>query len=147
MSAEEIHLLGLKEVKRIHEEMKAIKNSVGFDGKLGDFFLELKQNDDFYFSEDDKGRQEYIKAAEKIIENFKLKLDDLFYTKPKADMIVKSVEKFREKSAGKAFYQRAAPDGSRPGTYYANTYKMRICLLYTSPSPRDATLSRMPSSA
>ena len=23
----------------------------------------------------------------------------------------------------------------------------RICLLYTSPSPRDATLSRMPSSA
>ena len=25
--------------------------------------------------------------------------------------------------------------------------KARICLLYTSPSPRDATLSRMPSSA
>ena len=24
---------------------------------------------------------------------------------------------------------------------------MRLCLLYTSPSPRDATLSRMPSSA
>ena len=24
---------------------------------------------------------------------------------------------------------------------------LRICLLYTSPSPRDATLSRMPSSA
>ena len=130
MSAEEIHLLGLKEVKRIHEEMKAIKNSVGFDGSLGDFFLELKQNDDFYFSEDDKGRQEYIKAAEKIIENFKLKLDDLFYTKPKADMIVKSVEKFREKSAGKAFYQRASPDGSRPGTYYANTYKMRMMPKY-----------------
>ena len=27
------------------------------------------------------------------------------------------------------------------------TFKARICLLYTSPSPRDATLSRMPSSA
>ena len=25
--------------------------------------------------------------------------------------------------------------------------KLDICLLYTSPSPRDATLSRMPSSA
>ena len=25
--------------------------------------------------------------------------------------------------------------------------QVRICLLYTSPSPRDATLSRMPSSA
>ena len=51
-------------------------------------------------------------------------------TKPKAEMVVKAVEKFREKSAGKAFYQRAAPDGSRPGTYYANTYKMRMMPKY-----------------
>ena len=29
----------------------------------------------------------------------------------------------------------------------AECYKKSICLLYTSPSPRDATLSRMPSSA
>ena len=130
MSAEEIHLLGLEEVKRIHEEMKTIKTSVGFNGTLDDFFLELKQNDDYYFSEDDKGRQEYIKEAEEIIENFKLKLDDIFQIRPKADMIVKSVEKFREKSAGKAFYQRPAPDGSRPGTYYANTYKMRMMPKY-----------------
>ena len=28
-----------------------------------------------------------------------------------------------------------------------NVSKYDICLLYTSPSPRDATLSRMPSSA
>ena len=28
-----------------------------------------------------------------------------------------------------------------------STYKLETCLLYTSPSPRDATLSRMPSSA
>ena len=28
-----------------------------------------------------------------------------------------------------------------------DTDVLRICLLYTSPSPRDATLSRMPSSA
>ena len=31
-------------------------------------------------------------------------------------------------------------------TYYAAT-SYKVCLLYTSPSPRDATLSRMPSSA
>ena len=32
-------------------------------------------------------------------------------------------------------------------TFYANQKLTMICLLYTSPSPRDATLSRMPSSA
>jgi uncharacterized protein (DUF885 family) len=37
---------------------------------------------------------------------------------------VKAVEAFREKSAGKAFYQRPSPDGARPGTYYANLYRM-----------------------
>ncbi|MBT8318861.1 MAG: DUF885 domain-containing protein, partial [Gramella sp.] len=41
-----------------------------------------------------------------------------------ADIVVKAVEPFREKSAGKAFYQQPAIDGSRPGTYYANLYDM-----------------------
>lgn len=39
-------------------------------------------------------------------------------------MIIKPVEAFREKSAGKAFYQSPAPDGSRPGTYYVNLYNL-----------------------
>ena len=34
------------------------------------------------------------------------------------------------------------PDGQGP-----DDVRERACLLYTSPSPRDATLSRMPSSA
>ena len=44
--------------------------------------------------------------------------------------MVKQVEAFREKSAGKAFYNRAAPDGSRPGIYYANLYKMSDMPIY-----------------
>ena len=130
MSSEEIHLLGLKEVDRIHKEMILIKNSVGFKGNLNEFFVELKENDIFYYQENKKGKEEYILEAEKIIHKFKLRLDELFLTKPKAEMVVKAVEKFREKSAGKAFYQRAAPDGSRPGTYYANTFKMRMMPKY-----------------
>ena len=54
----------------------------------------------------------------------KSRLDEVFITKPQADITVKAVEPFREKSAGKAFYQRGTPDGSRPGVYYANLYNM-----------------------
>ena len=130
MNADEIHQLGLDEVERIHKEMNSIKDEVGFSGSLKEFFKELKENDSFYYPQTEKGKKEYISEAENIIEKFKLKLDDLFITKPKADMIVKAVEGFREKSAGKAFYQRPAPDGSRPGTYYANTYRMRMMPKY-----------------
>ena len=51
-------------------------------------------------------------------------LDAVFLTKPQADLEVRRVEAFREKAAGKAFYNRPAPDGSRPGYYYANLYKI-----------------------
>jgi uncharacterized protein (DUF885 family) len=44
--------------------------------------------------------------------------------------VVKAVEPFREASPGKAFYNRPAPDGSRPGTYYANLYRMRDMPIY-----------------
>lgn len=130
MTAEEIHQLGLSEVQRIHEEMNIIKNNVEFNGSLKDFFIELKVNDIYYYPQTKAGKKEYIVEAENIINAFKRRLNDLFITKPKADMNVKSVEAFREKSAGKAFYQRGSPDGSRMGTYYANTYSMRMMPKY-----------------
>ena len=43
-------------------------------------------------------------------------------------------------------YERVAANG-KPFDLNANRQSYKPCLLYTSPSPRDATLSRMPSSA
>ena len=65
-----------------------------------------------------------------VNQNVKFNPHIMFITKPKAEMVVKRVEKFREKSAGKALYQRPAPDGSRPGTYYANLYSMKMMPIY-----------------
>ena len=39
------------------------------------------------------------------------------------------------------------PSGSRSQRVLSGGVQRKVCLLYTSPSPRDATLSRMPSSA
>lgn len=130
LSAEEIHQIGLDEVKRIHSEMETIKEKVGFEGSLQDFFDFMRNDEQFYYADNAKGKAKYLKEATAIINTMKGELDNLFITKPKAELVVKAVEPFREKSAGKAFYQAPAIDGSRPGTYYANLYDMTAMPTY-----------------
>jgi uncharacterized protein (DUF885 family) len=124
MTADEIHNVGLSEVARIHDEMRAIMKKVKFDGDLQAFFEFMRTDKQFYYPDTEEGKARYLSEAVALIENMKSRLDELFLVKPKADLTVKAVEAFREKSAGKAFYQQPAPDGSRPGTYYANLYRM-----------------------
>jgi uncharacterized protein (DUF885 family) len=124
LTANEIHEIGLNEVARIHGEMDVIRNTVSFEGTLQDFFQFMKTDKQFYYTADKQGKDAYLKEAIHLIDSMKTRLDELFITKPKADIKVKAVESFREKSAGKAFYNRPAADGSRPGIYYANLYDM-----------------------
>lgn len=130
LSAEEIHQIGLNEVKRIHDEMRVIMTKVGFKGSLNEFFQFMRHDKQFYYAGDEAGRTRYLTEATALINTMKGELDQLFITKPKADLKVKKVEAFREKSAGKAFYQQPAPDGSRPGIYYANLYDMEAMPTY-----------------
>lgn len=124
-TSNQIHKIGLDEVARIHEEMRSIMKTVKFKGSLEAFFEFMRTDDQFYYPQTDEGKARYLSEATNIIDTMKGSLDKLFITKPKADLTVKAVEAFREKSAGKAFYQRPAADGSRPGIYYANLYNMK----------------------
>ncbi|MEL7298434.1 MAG: DUF885 domain-containing protein [Pseudomonadota bacterium] len=130
LTADEIHQIGLDEVARIHDEMRGIMSQVGFDGTLGEFFEKLRTDEAFFYADSDEGRARYIREATAYIDDMREQLDTLFLRKPKADLIVKRVEPFREASAGKAFYQRPAADGSRPGTYYVNLYRMADMPVY-----------------
>lgn len=130
LTAKEIHAIGLAEVARIHDEMREIKDKVGFKGDLKAFMEFMKTDKQFYLPNTEEGKAKYLADATAMIDNMKSRLDELFIVKPKADMIVKRVEAFREKAAGKAFYQQPAPDGSRPGIYYANLYDMEAMPTY-----------------
>ena len=123
-SAEQIHQLGLQQVERIHSEMRQIMQQVGFAGDLTEFFVFMREAPQFYYSDTEEGRAAYLAEATAVIDDMRTRLDELFLVKPKAEMIVKAVEPFREQTAGKAFYQRPSMDGSRPGVYYANLYRM-----------------------
>ena len=130
LTAEEIHNIGLQEVDRIHAEMRNIMQQVGFEGALQEFFVYVNNDDSQFYADSDQGRAEYVAEATRIVDAMRAELDQLFITKPKAEIVVKAVEAFREESAGKAFYQSPALDGSRPGTYYVNTYDMKAIPKY-----------------
>lgn len=124
LNAGQIHELGLKEVARIHAEMAQIKAKVSFQGDLPAFFKFLREDQQFYFPNTPEGKTAYLAGAVKIIDTMRGRLDELFLTKPKAAIIVKAVEPFRERESGGAFYEQPSIDGTRPGTYYVNLYEM-----------------------
>jgi uncharacterized protein (DUF885 family) len=127
MTADEIHELGLKEVARIRGDMEAIKASVGFEGTLNAFFTMLRDSKDderFYYPDTDEGRLAYIADATADIERIKAELPNYFGILPKADLIVKRVEAFREQDGAAQHYFPGTPDGTRPGIYYAHLSDM-----------------------
>lgn len=125
LTPDEVHELGLTEVARIQAEMRAIMAQVGFEGDLQAFFTFLRDDERFYYEDSEAGRAAYLADATEIIDTMEARMGEAFSTRPQSELVVKAVEPYRAASAGKAFYDQGAPDGSRPGTYYANLYEMR----------------------
>ena len=130
LTAEEIHEIGLSEVERIHGEIYEIMEQVNFDGTLKEFFDFMREDDQFYYPEGPKGRQMYLDQVQVVVDTLSNRIEELFYGLPSIPLQVKAVEAYREASAGIAFYQRGQADGSRPGTYYANLYRMKDMPIY-----------------
>ena len=130
MTAAEIHDLGLSEVARIRTEMEALRAKIGFEGKLEDFFVFLRSDDRFYVANDDAGRAAYLEKAEAYLAGMRARLPEQFGRLPKADLIVKRVEAFREEPGGAAHYSPAALDGSRPGIFYVHLADTRATPIY-----------------
>ena len=124
MTPDQIHNLGLAQVARIHKEMRVVQKKMAVKGDLQAFFKYMRTEPKFYAPETAEGRALYLSETQKAQDAVTPLLPKWFGVLPKAPLVVKAVEAFREKSAGKAFYQRPSPDGSRPGTYYANLYTM-----------------------
>jgi uncharacterized protein (DUF885 family) len=124
LTANEIHELGLSEVQRLRGEMEAIKREVGFEGDLQEFFEFVRDDPQFYKLNTDEGRQAYIAEVEEKLAFINERLPDYFGVLPKAELVVKRVEPFREEDGGAQHYMRGTPDGSRPGIYYMHLSDM-----------------------
>lgn len=124
MTADEIHQLGLKEVERLNNEMLEIKDKVGFEGNLQEFFVFIRTDERFFYPNNDQGAEMYIADSQEHLDFINKKLPDYFGILPKADLVVKRVEPFREQDGAAQHYFAGTPDGSRPGVYYAHLSDM-----------------------
>jgi len=130
MTSDEIHALGLEEVARIRAEMESLKTSIGFKGTLQEFFKFLRTDKQFFFPNTDAGRQAYLSLAEKYLGDMQKRLPEYFSVLPKAGLIVKRVEPFREEPGGAQHYFGGTPDGSRPGIFYVHLSDMNAMPKY-----------------
>ncbi len=121
MTADEIHQLGLSEVKRILGEMDQVRQTVGFEGGLEAFFTFLETDPQFYFT---KG-EDLIQGYRELKVRIDAALPKVFSVFPKADYEVREVEAFRAQSSAGAYYQQPSADGSRPGVFYVNTFNLK----------------------
>ena len=124
MSADEIHQLGLTEVARLRGELEKVQKTMGVEGDLPAFFKHVQSDPERLFPNTDAGRQAYIDEATADIANIKEHLPDYFGLLPKADLVVKRVEAFREQPGAAQHYYPGTPDGTRPGVYYAHLVDM-----------------------
>ncbi len=124
LTADQIHRVGLQQVASIRGEMERVKARIGYKGSLATFFDSVRSNPEFKFPNTAEGREQYLVAARAVVARMMAAAPRWFHTLPKAALEVRAVEKWREGTASVAFYNRPAPDGSRPGIYYVNLADM-----------------------
>ena len=113
---QQIHEIGLAEVNRIEGEMTKIAHAQGFKD-LASFRASLKTNPKTHAT----SREDILNRYRGYIAGMEPELPKLFGRLPKTEVVVKPVEKFREKEAAAAEYHQGTPDGSRPGQIFVNT--------------------------
>jgi len=121
LTADEVHRLGLSEVARITAEMEKIKTAVGYKGSLADFFVYLRQDPKFQPPSAAWIRDEYFRIGKRV----DARIPEQFSLIPKSPLEIKAVEPYREKTEAGGSYQQGTPDGSRPGTFYYNSYDLK----------------------
>jgi uncharacterized protein (DUF885 family) len=120
LTAQQIHEIGLAEVKRIHGEMERVKALTGFKGSMEEFFTYLRTDPKFYFTDKD----ELLRGYRDIAKRADPQLMKLFKTLPRTSYGVLPVPSYAEKSQTTAYYNQGSPEAGRPGYFYANTYAL-----------------------
>jgi len=122
MSPDEVHALGLSEVKRIREEMQEVIAEVDFEGSFNDFLVHLRTDPQFYFDNPDDLYEAYLATSKRIDPELVTQFGKL----PRMPYGVKPIPDSIAPDTTTAYYSRPAADGSRAGIYWVNLYRPEV---------------------
>ena len=119
LTPQQIHQIGLDEVKRIRGEMDAIIQQVGFKGSFEEFSTYLRSDPQFYY----KDPQALLTAYQALAKRIDGELPRLFDKLPRLPYGVRPIPDESAPYQTTAYYQPGSADGLRAGFYYVNLYK------------------------
>jgi prolyl oligopeptidase len=122
MTPDDIHRIGLEEVKRIRDEMKQVITEVGFDGSFEEFLVFLRPDPQFYYDNPEDLYEAYLATSKRIDPE----LVKLFGLLPRMPYGVKPIPDAVAPDTTTAYYSRPAADGSRAGIYWVNLYRPEV---------------------
>lgn len=120
LTPDEIHEIGLSEVARIRAEMEQVIKDSGFTGRFVHFADFLRTDSRFYYDRTEDLLAGYREICDRIDQQLPL----FFNTLPETPYNIQPIPDFEAPASTTAYYRRPASDGSRPGTFFANTYML-----------------------
>jgi uncharacterized protein (DUF885 family) len=117
---QQIHEIGLAEVKRIRAEMDQVIASTGFKGTFAEFTEFLRTDARFYFADEES----LVNAYRVIAKRADPELPRLFGKLPRLTYGVTPIPAFKAPSQTTAYYQEGSPSAGRPGEFFVNTYNL-----------------------
>jgi len=118
LTPEQIHQLGLDQVKQDEDQLLAIAHKLGF-ADIKALQNAATHNPKLFPT----SKEQLLDAYRGYLDRMGPKLPQLFGRLPKAPLVVMPVPAYSEKDEAAAYYDHGAPDGSRPGMVFVNTYQ------------------------
>lgn len=120
LSADEIHTLGLREVDRIRNEMRAVMAEAGFRGTIDEFMEFMRTDERFFFA----SAEDLVTEYRRIAKQADAAATPLFGRMPRLGYGVEPVPEYMAESQPTAYYRRGSAETGRPGTFFVNTYDL-----------------------
>ncbi len=120
LEPEAVHQLGLSEVARIQRDMAAVARQLEYSGELRGFFDYIRTAPRFH----PKTRAELADGFAKVAREVEAQVPTYFNRVPRSKLVIQAYPAYREKYEAGGSYNQGAPDGSRPGVFFYNTYDL-----------------------